>query len=59
MTYSKTLEKDVSSDIGLLLDISVLSPFLNIGLIWENFNHVGNIPVGNILLQMYVRGDSV
>jgi hypothetical protein len=39
------------------LMFSALLPFLNIGVICENFNHVGNMPVDNDLLHIYVRGD--
>ena len=33
--------------------------FLYIGLISENFNLSGNIPVESILLHIYVRGDTI
>ena len=39
--------------------ISVLSPFLYIGLISENFNLFGNVPVESILLHICVRGDKI
>ena len=41
------------------LVISVLTPFLCIGLIPENFNLSGNVPVESILLHIYVRGDTI
>ena len=37
--------------------IGVLSPFLHIGLISENFSLSGNVPIESILLHIYVRGD--
>jgi hypothetical protein len=51
------LENDVTSEIGLYLENSVLSPFLYKGFTSENFNVSGNIPVDKILLIMYVKGD--
>jgi hypothetical protein len=39
--------------------ISVLTPFLYIGLISEYFNLSGNVPVESILLHMYVKGDTI
>ena len=39
--------------------ISVFSPFLYIGLISENFSLSGNAPVESILLQLYIRGDTI
>jgi hypothetical protein len=33
--------------------------FLNIGRICENFKHVGNVPVNNILLQIWIKGDEI
>jgi hypothetical protein len=42
-TFLKTLENASKSDIGLWLDISLLSPFLNISLITAYFSLAGNI----------------
>jgi hypothetical protein len=39
--------------------IGVLSPFLHVGLISENFSLSRNVPVESILLHMYVRGDTI
>ena len=39
--------------------ISVLSHFLFIGLISENFNLSGNVPVESILLHVCVRGNTI
>jgi len=39
--------------------MSVLLPFLYIGLISENFSLSGNVPVVSILSQIYVRGDTI
>jgi hypothetical protein len=52
MTFSNILEKDVSRETGLQFAISDLFPFFNIGIIWENFSHVGNMPMSNDLLHM-------
>ena len=51
-TFSKTLENEGKRDMGLYLDLSLLSPFLNIGLITDYLNLVGNVPENNILLRM-------
>jgi hypothetical protein len=39
--------------------MSVLLPVLYMGLISENFNLSGNVPVVSILLHIYVRGDII
>jgi hypothetical protein len=51
-TFLKTLENESKRHMGLQLDISLLSPLLNTGLITAYFNLTWNIPEENILFQM-------
>jgi len=50
------LEKDITKDIGLKLDIFSLSPVLKIGVTVEYFNLDGKEPNSRDLLKMYVGG---
>jgi len=56
ITFSRIFEKDLSKEIGLKLLISVLSPFLYMVFISENFNQQSKILKEIGLLHMYVRG---
>ena len=48
ISFSKTLAKEVKTDMGMLLEVISLSPFLNIGLIIQNF----------ILLETLLRNET-
>jgi hypothetical protein len=51
------LEKEVTIDIGLKLEILNLSPFLNTGCTIENFNLAGKTPQERDLLHTCVKGE--
>ena len=59
ITFSRILEKVGSKDIGLQFNMTVLSPFLRIGVILEYFKREGNIPVDRDLLLIYANGDDI
>ena len=53
---SVTLPSGFSSAIGLLLDGSLVSPFLGIGITYENVQESGNLPSLIKRLKRKVRG---
>ena len=56
MIRSITLPSGLSSDIGLWLDGSFSSPFLGIGITYQNFQHSGKIPSLIKRLKRVVKG---
>jgi hypothetical protein len=53
------LEKDISKDICLKLDILSLSPALKIGITLECYSLGRKEPNSRDLLKMYVRGELI
>ena len=54
--FFQNLWRGVSKEVGLKLDLSVLSPFLCKGFISENYNWEGKVRDKSDLLHMYLRG---